>query len=190
MKKIAIFGGSFNPPTKAHFEVAQRCLEIVDEVWLMPCYVTYYNKKIISPEHRVKMCEIAIDSFGNKSIKVCDFEIKNKLTDESYPIMRKFLQEYNAKFHFVIGMDNANKIDTWTNWDKLIDMLPFIIIPRKGYKKEETKNWYLKEPHIFLKGKGIAGSSTEVRNSLKNNIKSNLIFDAVYDYITKYNLFD
>jgi len=38
-KSVAVYGGSFNPITKAHIEVIQELskLERFDEIWVVPC---------------------------------------------------------------------------------------------------------------------------------------------------------
>lgn len=43
-KKIAIYGGSFNPPTMSHYNIMKMVMEDItvdgsqfDEVWMVPC---------------------------------------------------------------------------------------------------------------------------------------------------------
>jgi len=190
MKKIALIGGSFNPPTKSHLQIVNICLKYVDEVWFLPCYVTYYNKELISPKTRIKMLKLMLQNLNTTKIKICDFEIRNKLVDETYPNMLKFLQYYNEnQFYFVIGMDNANKIHTWGDYKNLINLLPFIIIPRKNYQKNNKIKWYLKKPHILINVQDIEGSSTEVRQDIAKNIKSKYLFDNIYKYILNNKLY-
>jgi nicotinic acid mononucleotide adenylyltransferase len=42
-KKIAIYGGSFNPPTQSHFQILKMVMEEIkvdgcnlDEIWMVP----------------------------------------------------------------------------------------------------------------------------------------------------------
>lgn len=43
-KLIAIYGGSFNPPTSSHFQILGKVMEEItidgksfDEIWMVPC---------------------------------------------------------------------------------------------------------------------------------------------------------
>ena len=87
-KKIWILGDSFNPITKGYILVAEYVLESeikFDEIWLLPSYTSLYGKKLVSSNHRINMCKLAIEN--NKKIKICDFEIVNKLKSSTYYTM-------------------------------------------------------------------------------------------------------
>ena len=67
--RIAIFGGSFNPPHVAHQLVALYVLETqpVDELWLVPAYAHPFGKQLVDFEHRVAMCELAARALGPRA---------------------------------------------------------------------------------------------------------------------------
>ncbi|QKF94306.1 nicotinamide/nicotinate mononucleotide adenylyltransferase [Fadolivirus algeromassiliense] len=193
MIKTVIFGGAFNPIGTHHLEIANKLLTIFDEVWITPCYKSITGKVLEDAEDRVNMCNIAIQNNGKSKIKLCDFEIRNKLHDESSVILDKFLNHYsnfNRKFYFVIGMDNATTINKWQNWENLIKMIPFIVLPRKGYSESESNMWYYQYPHIFLKDILIGDfSSTLIRKDLMKNGESGDIDEDVLEYIKKHHLY-
>lgn len=203
--KVALYGGAFNPITKGHIQVAQFILNIgeFDEVWLVPTYKHMYNKQMVSPEHRINMCNIASKIDGR--IKIFDYEIKNELSGESYYLIKrlKLEEELNKCFNFslVIGLDNANTFDKWVNYQELERMIRMVVVPRKGYKSIDNA-WYFKEPHIFLSDNDsiMEVSSTEVRNRLEKyykepNIESiphllDIIDPMVFKYIIDNNLYN
>lgn len=54
-KKIAVYGGSFNPPTMSHFQILRMVIEEItvegenfDEAWMIPCG-DRADKKISTP---------------------------------------------------------------------------------------------------------------------------------------------
>lgn len=197
---VAILGGAFNPPTKAHIEAAKFVLNSsrwADEVWLMPVNGHLDHKKMATPIQRVEMCKIAAKDDGR--IIVSDYEIKNNLAGETYHLLNKIThdeQYENYRFSFVIGQDRANTIDTWYNSDELLKMnIPFIVIPRKGIEKDEKINWYMNSPHMYLvdeRNTPISEySSTLARNLLgfKNPAEAiQVIGKDVYDYIITNNI--
>lgn len=193
-------GGSFNPPHVGHIQFAEAILNssLIDEVWISPCNNSLYGKSLASGEDRIAMCKLAIGD--RKNIKVCDWEIKNQTSGETYKLIDEFLAEpdfQDYKFYFSIGMDNAHKTHNWVKWDYIEKTIPFLVLPRKGVNPN-SEDWFLKEPHIFLEdGIDLPNvSSTDIRNWLK--LKFNLscirslrkfMDQKVLDYIFEHNLF-
>jgi nicotinate-nucleotide adenylyltransferase len=172
--KVAIFGGAFNPITLGHIQTAQFILNTsreFDEVWLMPSFKHMYNKNMVSPEHRLNMCEIASKVDGR--IKVFPYEIDNQLSGSTYNFVKRLKEEKKLtekhNFSLIIGMDNANTFDKWVNYNELDRLIQFVVIPRTGIKRDESVNWYLNYPHIYLKdeNKILEVSSTLVRKELE-----------------------
>lgn len=196
--KVAILGGAFNPIHNGHIQLAQFVLNSsgeFDEVWLMPAYQHMYNKEMVDAEHRLKMCEIA--ARVDNRIKIFDYEIRHKLKGETYYFFKKLKEEkqLNEKYNFsmIIGLDNANTFDKWVNFEELEKMAKFVVVPRKGIKRDPDVDWFLQRPHIFLnKEQNIDEiSSTIVRISFSNNSTEvkKLLDEDVYKYIIKNNLY-
>lgn len=203
-KNVAILGGAFDPPTIGHFKCAQLILNVskfFDEVWFMPCYSHMYNKKMVSHEHRLAMCELMVQY--DKRMRVFDFEIQLQLAGETYHTIKKlldspFVNEYD--FSLVLGMDNANTFDKWYNYEELEKLIKMVVIPRKGEKINSLIDWYLKPPHIFIqpdKNNEIPQiSSSEIRTWLKEVddripfqlLRQNLL-PNVFDYIGQNHLY-
>jgi nicotinate (nicotinamide) nucleotide adenylyltransferase len=202
--KVALYGGAFNPITNGHIQAAQFILNTsgeFDEVWLVPAYQHMNNKVMASAEHRLAMCKLAAKA--DSRIKVFDYEIANKLSGESYYLIKKLKleEELNAKYNFslVIGLDNANSFDTWVNYQELERMVRMVVVPRKGYEPLNNA-WYFKALHIYLNGETniMEVSSTEVRDTLHTYSTLNyrtkedmlrMIDSNVYDYIAEHKLY-
>ena len=196
--KVAILGGAFNPVTKSHIQLAQFVLNTTgefDEVWLMPAYNHMFNKQMESPEDRLEMCRLATQIDGR--IKVFDYEIKHELAGETYNLFKRLKQdeELNNKYNFsmIIGIDNANFFHKWVNFQELERMVRFVVVDRKGFERDESVDWYLQQPHIYLNNEGhvMEGSSTLVRNLLKTENKDveNYIDYKVLNFIKNNNLY-
>lgn len=75
MSRVAIFGGSFDPPTICHVLTAFEFvnLNVCDEVWLVPCGPRLDKGLRASPIDRFNMISLTLsDLFGADSrIKVC-----------------------------------------------------------------------------------------------------------------------
>lgn len=213
-KKVALFGGAFDPITNGHIEVAKLVLDTsktFDEVWFMPCYQHMYNKQMTPAEDRLAMCELAID---DARIKTFDFEIRNQFAGETYHTVKQLLDEDFAKhthdFSMIIGMDNANTFHQWVNFEDLERMIRFVVVPRKGEDRDSTTDWYLKRPHIYLSPDNSIPqiSSSKIRewfrafhvnvshggDANENQRLTNLLLDnlsqKVFDYMMCHRLYD
>lgn len=198
-RKVAILGGAFDPVHDGHIKVAQAVLDTsktFDEVWLMPCFSHMNNKEMTSPEHRLQMCEIAARKDGR--IKVCDFEIANELSGETFNTVTRLLEtemaENEVSFSWIIGLDNANTFDSWVNYEHLERLIRFVVVARKGVQREPGVDWFLKSPHIFIDYAGNLPnvSSTEIRERFSGNSFAGLTGDISYNvikYINKNKLY-
>lgn len=208
---VALLGGAFNPVTNGHIQVAKFVLNscnLFDEVWLVPCGNHMFNKKMVSPEHRLEMCKIATKSDGR--IRVFDYETKHNLSGETYYFLNRLMndEEYeNYNFSYIIGMDNANGIQKWVNSEQLINLVRFVVVPRSGQNQDQNVTWYLKSPHVYLKPDEsfVVGnddiSSTKARELLYNKRDLALIMNEgdlsldkyldplVTDYILRHGLY-
>jgi len=198
MKRLAIFGGAFNPPTIAHQQLAEyiSTKKLADEVWLTPCYKHKFEKQMVAFEHRYNMCNCLRDL----TINVSNWEERNK-PDGTLEMIELLSSQYAASFEksqllLVIGQDNADEIEKWKNWKRLIETINFIVFPR-NYREEKKKDkkikaWYMNKRHIFLKDfEANSISSSIVRKLLKANdetVKDYLNLN-VYKYIKENELY-
>lgn len=202
-KQIGIFGGSFDPCHIGHIEVAEKVLDAfdnnsvqtLDEVWLMPCNVSLYDKELESGEKRVGMCKVA--TRNNDRIKVCDWEIKHNMQGSTFELMDMLSADpefEDCEFSFIIGYDNALKFETWVNWEYLRDTYRFIVVPRQGYENEKNAEymmWYMHPPHVYIATAAPADiSSTQLREAFYNKKKFNFVNENMDPEVLEYILFN
>lgn len=173
---VAILGGAFDPITKGHIEIAKLILDAskwADEVWLMPANLHMSGKNMAPFEHRFNMCKIAAEVDGR--IKVSSYEFDKNFKGESYHLLNTLIHDKNFenyRFAFVVGQDNANKIHTWYNSEELLKLdVKFIVVPRRGVKRDPSVTWYLQKPHLFIADE----------NRLKYQISSTMVRTAMTD---------
>ena len=73
--RVAIFGGSFNPPHVGHQLLALYVLETaaVDQLWFVPCWKHPFDKALEAFADRLHMCEMAAAALGSRA-RVSDVE--------------------------------------------------------------------------------------------------------------------
>lgn len=146
MKKIGIFGGTFNPIHNGHIKAAELAYNHanLDEVWFIPTKITpdkIFTIERISPKHKIKMIELAIKEKKFKWAKVNSIELKNNSISYSFQTIKK-LKEKNPenKFYFIMGDDRYESVEKWKHYFEFRDQIESIIVLGRSSSNIELKN--------------------------------------------------
>lgn len=178
-----VFGGTFNPPTYAHYLIAKKIIADfeVENFIFLPTGLTYNKKDLELSKARIDMLNILKSKLGNKVI-ISDLEFK----DNKYKGTKNSLDILNKKYYdiyFLLGADNFISLDTWINFDSLILDYKFIVIKRNNIDVEKFKERY--NINAIIINSNLDISSTEFR---KNKTKD-LLLPEVALYIEKNKLY-
>lgn len=197
MGKYGFFGGSFNPVTKAHIELAKEVLSKykLDKVIFVPMGDNYNKKGLINEKHRYNMLRIATKQCDK--LEVSDMELnqnKSLTTLEAFKIIE---EKYpNVEKYYIMGADNLNKMILSKDFKDLAKNYKYIIIGRNSIdceeliKNNEILSENLKHFIIMENTKHNETSSTLVRNSLKQNSTNEYEVDEnVLNYIENNKLY-
>jgi nicotinate-nucleotide adenylyltransferase len=137
MTRIALFGGSFNPPHVAHQMVALYVLETqpVDELWFVPTYTHVFGKELVPYEHRVAMCELAAAPLGPRvRVSRAEQELAQR---PGFTVSRTLDLIEDLASHgdlrLVVGADILGETDKWYRWDEIVRRAPPIVLSRPGH---------------------------------------------------------
>ena len=120
---VIIFGGAFNPPTLAHYEIADKLIKRFkpDTFYFLPVGNRYKNKSMLDFDNRYKMVKIMADKLG---AKVSTMENEESYRGTYYALLD--FKKIDPDIYFVMGADNLDYLDTWINADELIKTNKFI----------------------------------------------------------------
>jgi len=199
---LAVFGGTFDPPHKAHLAIARAALErgIASRVLFVPSAEPPHKLgAIVSPYiHRRGMLEQAIK--GEPAFEISDIEAE-RLPAPSYTI--DTLDELSrlrpeARLVLLIGSDSLAQLHTWMRGRELAERYAVASYPREGHLpslEDLMANW---PPELALKlfSSLMAGlapmkiSSTEIRKALANSENADRFIErGVLDYIRAKRLY-
>ena len=137
---ILVYGGSFNPPTKAHQAIMLYLINIYKpkQFIFLPVGDIYPKPGLISYQHRHNMLKCFC---LNENISVSDFE-QQKAFKGTISALDHFSDLYQDEIHFVLGADNLKHIQTWIDAKRLLKDYRFIVIDRdqQASKLIETLN--------------------------------------------------
>jgi nicotinate-nucleotide adenylyltransferase len=176
--RVAIYGGSFNPPHVSHQLAALYVLETqpVDELWFVPCFKHPFEKTLEPFEDRLEMCRRAAAPLGPRA-RVSDVEAR--LGGESRTLRTVTeLQRENpgVELHLVVGADLVGELPSWYGARQLEQLVRFIVVGRTGYPGSGPAM-----PEV---------SSSEVRDRLRRGEPvESLMPRSVLDYIRERKLY-
>jgi len=137
-RKIAIFGGTFNPIHFGHLRAAVEIREgfELDAVYLIPsASPPHKDSADLAPaQDRMAMVKKAIE--GHRGLRTSDIELKRKgpsFTIDTVCAFRKHLPE-EAWLYLVIGLDAFLEIETWKSYQDLLHIVPLIVINRPDHQ--------------------------------------------------------
>ncbi|HEY8561016.1 MAG TPA: nicotinate-nucleotide adenylyltransferase [Pyrinomonadaceae bacterium] len=137
MKRIAFYGGSFDPPHNGHLTIAQRLLEVfgLDEFVFIPAFHAPHkkDKKPTSAFHRFAMLAVATNDEAR--IKVSKMELELPERPYSVETLTRLKSELtDAEIFFVMGADSWADITTWREWEKVLTLVNIIVVTRPDYE--------------------------------------------------------
>lgn len=143
MRRIGIYGGSFNPIHTGHISLARHILSAarLDGVWLVvsPQNPLKAGKgNLIDDEVRLRIARKAIEGIPSISVSDCEFHMPRP--SYMWNTLRH-LSETNPdiSFSLIIGADNWLDFNRWYRSRDIIATYNIIIFPREGYPVDATK---------------------------------------------------
>ncbi|MEO6774780.1 MAG: nicotinate (nicotinamide) nucleotide adenylyltransferase [Kofleriaceae bacterium] len=140
MPRVALFGGSFNPPHVAHQLVALYVLETqaVDALWFVPTFVHPFGKPLAPYEDRIAMCELAAAALGPRvAISRAEHDLARRpefVASRTFDLVELLRARHpEHAFRLVIGADILRETDKWYRWADLTALAPPLVIGRGGY---------------------------------------------------------
>jgi nicotinate-nucleotide adenylyltransferase len=141
LKKLGIFGGTFNPIHRGHLIVAKEVREgfDLDQICFVPAAIPPHKqtKKVAEASHRLEMIRLAIAGYDGFSVS--DVELKRSGPSYTIDTLDHFKAIYSKKtqIYFIIGMDAFLDIETWKSFHELFSVAPFIVMSRPGVLNSE-----------------------------------------------------
>ena len=136
MKKIGIFGGTFDP---IHIGHLRTCLEVkeekdLDRVFFVPNNIPPHKDTTgTPPELRYEMVKMAVKDYP--FFEACDLEIKRGGRSFTIDTIREFKEKFgrDKSYYFIVGSDAFSTITTWKSYEQLLRETSFIVMYRSGH---------------------------------------------------------
>jgi nicotinate-nucleotide adenylyltransferase len=218
-KRIAIYGGTFDPVHSGHLEIARRVLSLfaMDEFLFVPARLAPHklDRDVSSALHRHAMLVLATKADPRLCISTFELDaLARQYTVDTLSYFRLRFGEAVDLF-FVMGADSWVEITTWRAWQRLLTLANLVVVTRPGFAvcNEQVS---AETPAVVVDVRGVASefslpelesgapkifvtdavmldvSATEVRQAAHENQTERLnalVPLEVADYIRKYRLY-
>jgi len=172
--KIAIFGGSFDPPHIGHESIVTQALKEleIDKLVVVPTFLNPFKQNsFLNAKTRLILLQKLFKH--NDKIKVSNFEILKDRAVYSIETVKYLKKLYNTdKIYLIIGTDNLKDLHLWNAIEELKTLVTFVVATRSGYLNENYGK-------IETLNVNVKISSTKLRGTLDLDFIPNIIKEDV-----------
>lgn len=135
MKKMGLFGGTFDPIHKGHISMALRLAQKLelDGVVLMPTFVPPHKikKNMASAEHRLAMCRLMAEEYP--LLCVSDLELQRGGASFTVDTLTALCEQHpDTQWYLLVGADMFTTLRTWHRFADIAQMAVLCTIAREG----------------------------------------------------------
>ena len=136
-KRIAIYGGTFDPVHSGHLQIARRISQLfeIDKFLFVPARVAPHklDAQVTSVWHRYAMLALATNTEAR--ICVSTFELNQPEAQYTVDTLTHFRAQFvESDLFFVLGADSWAEITSWREWQRLMTLANLIVVTRPGYE--------------------------------------------------------
>jgi nicotinate-nucleotide adenylyltransferase len=183
MRKIGIYGGTFDPIHHAHLILAREAREELgfEKVIFVPAAVSPFKDAPAAPaETRLRMLTVALKNEEGFVADDCDLRRRPpSYTFDTVTEIRK--REGDAVFYYLIGEDNVDGLSRWHRFSELQKLVQFVDLDRSGEASPH--------PYLAVRRK-IDISATNIRKRVASGLSIRyLVPEGVEEIIQQGNLY-
>lgn len=195
MKRVGIFGGSFDPVHNAHVALARLALAELelDELLWVPVGQPWQKRRALAPvPHREAMVRLAIE--GEPRFVLSRIETRRSGPSYTIETVRELqAAQPGVRWFLVIGQDQYAGFHTWHGWQELLGLVTLAVADRAASgpgARLVADPQVLRVPHEAVALPMMAESSTDIRERLAHGQGiDDLVPAPVARYIARHRLY-
>lgn len=190
MKRIGLFGGSFDPVHCGHLLMARAAMEEaqLERMIFIPAAQSPFKPDGTSTPAAVRAAMLRLALAGQTQFEVDELEMQRGGVSYTIDTVQEFHRRHpEARFWYLIGADHVPLLPKWRSGGELAGLVEFLVIPRPGEPPAP-----LPEPFRgqVLRGFPFGVSSTKVRERVKDGLPiDHLVPSAVAEFIRNNRLY-
>lgn len=198
--RIAIFGGTFDPPHNGHFKLADNVLKqgICDRICFVPAWVPPHKERsgITAFEHRLAMLNLAVEPHPGMNVSDVEY-VEKRVPSYTIDTMRSLERTMpDDQLCLLIGSDSLMQLHTWYKAGELAVEFRILTYPRPGaepLRRELLRDWHEDEAEKLMSGvlselDEFDLSSTAIRENTESGL-AGMVPAGVAEYIKENSLY-
>jgi nicotinate-nucleotide adenylyltransferase len=137
-KRIAIYGGTFDPIHSGHLEIGRRVSEFfaIDEFLFMPARLAPHKVGHEAASALDRFAMLALATQNESRLSVSRFELDGPGQQYTVDTLAHFRASCGqlVDLFFVMGADSWAEITTWREWQRLLTLANLIVVTRPGHE--------------------------------------------------------
>ena len=192
VRRLGIFGGTFNPPHLAHLLAAEGVRDHLklDRVFFVPAAIPPHKQKenIVPAKHRLEMVRLSIK--GNHFFDLSDVELHRKGPSYTIDTVREMRRSYpDDELFFIMGIDLLTDFDTWKDPDRILEECRLVAMNRPGFDLAVIDKELLMRVEL-VNVPSVDISSTNIRRRVKSGRSIRyLVTQDVEEYIRRNSIY-
>jgi nicotinate-nucleotide adenylyltransferase len=191
LKRLGLFGGTFDPPHNAHVALARAALDAfqLDALHWIPTGQPWQKARTITAAaHREAMVRAAID--GEPRFVLDRIETQRTGPSFTLDTVRTLRLKYTqAELFLIIGADQYAGLHTWRDWHQLLGLVTLAVANRPGPMPPVNAE-VLRTPHRVVPLPMLDISATDIRERVAHGLPiDSLVPPAVAGYIDQHGLY-
>ena len=190
MKKIGLFGGSFDPVHLGHLMVAQAACEeaALERLFFIPAAQSPFKPDLLPTPATERLRLLRLALAGKCNCEIDEQEITRGGISYTIDTVREYAKRFpRAVLFCLIGADHVPSLGKWREADELARSVEFLAIPRPGQGDAAF-------PAPFrgrtLKGFPLGVSASDIRARVKAGLPiDHLVAPSVAEAIRNYRLY-
>ena len=197
MKRIGIFGGSFNPPHRGHMHLAESVREALalDEVWLIPSKISpHRSMDAYAPEaDRLAMCRLAAEEWP--WLHVSDYELQSERVSYTWYTVEHFAKTHpDDELWLLMGSDMLLSFSSWYRWQDILRLANVAGIARAPGEDERLNEAAAQLSRFgeirVIQVDSFEVSSTKIREMVrKGSVDPCYLSEKIVQYIEERHLY-
>ena len=192
MRRIGLFGGTFDPPHAAHLALARAARDELrlDEVRWIPAGAPWQKARRISDAaHREAMVRLTIDGEPRFVLDRCELDREGP-TYTVDTVRASAAAEPGAQWFLIIGADQYAGLHTWRDWREVLARVTLAVANRPGPMPAPDPE-VLRQPHRVVPLPMLDVSATEIRACVAQGlpVDDSMVPPAVARYIAQHRLY-
>jgi nicotinate-nucleotide adenylyltransferase len=195
MRRIGLFGGSFDPVHRGHLALAEAALEGValDQILWIPAGHPWQKSRRLAPaEDRASMIEIAIAHEPRFRLERIELNRAGpSYTLDTVTELQAAASMLRAEWFLLIGQDQYARLSTWHGWRKLVQRVTFAVAARDGQvPTPDPQLAALTHRQLVIPMPAVDVSSTTLRaRAAAGQSLAGMVPSAVEGYIASHGLY-